>query len=135
MADRAEHTQAISGWLAEGKIVLCDRYYLSTIAYQGAALRRTMGARRAIEWLRAMNEPVTVRPDLTLLFTLGVQKAMDRLKVRHERTKFEELEYLLDVDLIYRSSIMDDASTYTIDASRSIEEVADSALRIIKDKI
>jgi len=135
VADRAEHTERIRGWLAEGKVVLCDRYYLSTVAYQGAALRRAMGARRAIEWLKAMNEPIVVHPDLTLLFTLGVQQAMERLQARPGRTKFEELEYLLDVDLIYRSSIMDDPSAHTIDASKPVEEVVATALRVIKDKL
>jgi dTMP kinase len=135
VADRAEHTERIRGWLAEGKVVLCDRYYLSTVAYQGAALRRAMGARRAIEWLKAMNDPIIVHPDLTLLFTLGVQKAMERLEARPGRTKFEQLEYLLDVDLIYRSSIMDDPSAHTIDASKPIEEVVGAALRVIRDKL
>jgi dTMP kinase len=136
VADRAEHTERIKNWLAEGKVVLCDRYFLSTIAYQGAALRRAMGAKRAIEWLKSMNQPIIVRPDLTLLFTLSVQKAMDRLQARQGRTtKFEELEYLLDVDLIYRSSIMEDPSVFTIDASRPVHEVVETALKVIRGKI
>jgi dTMP kinase len=67
VADRAEHTRQIRSWLAEGKIVLSDRY-ASTVAYQGALLKVRMGgAKKAVEWLKAMNEPVIVRPDLTLL--------------------------------------------------------------------
>jgi len=41
------------------RLVLCDRYYASTIAYQGALLKERMGgAKRAVEWLKAMNEPI-----------------------------------------------------------------------------
>ena len=37
MADRREHVaEVIDPALAEGKIVICDRYYYSSVAYQGA---------------------------------------------------------------------------------------------------
>lgn len=134
-ADRAEHTERIKAWLAEGKLVLCDRYHLSTLAYQGAALRSAMGAKQALEWLKSMNEKVIVRPDLTLLFTLNVQKAMERLEGRRGRSKFEELEYLLDVDLIYRSMIMEEPSVFTLDASRPVGEVVATALKVIRGKL
>ena len=51
-------------WLAEGKWVLCDRFYLSSLAYQGDCLTE--------EELEEMNRPALERltPDLTLYFRL-----------------------------------------------------------------
>ncbi len=136
VADRAEHTRHIRSWLAEGKVVLSDRYYASTVAYQGALLKKRMGgAKKAVEWLKAMNEPVIVHPDLTLLLTISVSMAIERLGSREALTKFEDLRYLSDVDLIYRGLCMEDPSFHTLDASRPVEHVVQEALRAIRSKI
>jgi dTMP kinase len=133
VADRAEHTRQIRSWLSQGMVVLSDRYYASTIAYQGALLKDRMGgAKRAVEWLKAMNEPVIVRPDLTLLLTVSVKTAVERLRTRKGLTKFEDLHYLGDVDLIYRGLCMEDPSFNTLDASMPAEHVAAEALGVIK---
>jgi len=136
VADRAEHTKEIRAWLLEGKVVLCDRYYASTIAYQGALLKDRMGgAKRAVEWLKAMNEPAIVHPDLTFLLTVSVTTAIERLNSRKTLTKFEDLRYLNDVDLIYRGLCMEDPSFHTLDAARPVHEVVVEALGLIKSKV
>jgi len=135
VADRAEHTRQIRAWLNEGKIVLCDRYYFSTIAYQGAALKASMGAKAAIEWLKEINRPVIERPDLTLLLAMRVDAALERLSSRGGKTKFEQLDYLRDVDGIYRALAMEEPKLHTIDASRTSVEVAKDAIRLIKNNI
>ena len=136
VADRAEHTRQIRSWLSEGKVVLSDRYYASTIAYQGALLKERMGgARRAVEWLKAMNEPVIVHPDLTLLLTVNVSTAVERLRSRQGLTKFEDFHYLNDVDLIYRGLCMEDPSFHTLDASKPVPQVVLEALGAIRSKV
>ena len=35
LIDRIGHNAEIEGWLAEGKTVICDRYYYASMAYQG----------------------------------------------------------------------------------------------------
>jgi dTMP kinase len=135
VADRAEHGVRIAQWLREGKIVLCDRYYASTIAYQGAALKGSMGVKSAIEWLKAVNEPIIVLPDLTLLFTIRVDMALERVKQRSGISKFENLEYLREVDLIYRSLCMEDPTYFTVDSSRPLEQVIRIALAAIRAKL
>jgi thymidylate kinase len=117
-------------------LVLSDRYYASTIAYQGALLKdRLGGVKRAVEWLKAMNEPVIVRPDLTLLLTVSVKTAVERLRSRKGLTKFEDFRYLSDVDLIYRGLCMEDPSFHTLDASKPASEVAQEALLAIRSKL
>jgi dTMP kinase len=136
VADRAEHTKEIRAWLSEGKVVLCDRYYASTIAYQGALLKdRLGGAKKAVEWLKAMNEPVIIHPDLTLLLTVSVTTAIERLTSRKALTKFEDLRYLHDVDLIYRGLCMEDSSFHTLDASKPVHEVVQEALAPLRSKL
>jgi dTMP kinase len=136
VADRAEHTRQIVAWLAEGKVVLCDRYYASTISYQGALLKgRFGGAKQAVEWLKAMNQPVIVHPDLTLLLTVSIKTAVERLRSRKGLTKFEDFRYLSDVDLIYRELCMEDPSFHTLDASKPASEVAQGALLAIRSKL
>ena len=99
-ADRCEHTKRIGKWVDEGKMVICDRYWGSTVAYQGAALEREMGE-NAVPWLMNLNGPVARRPELTVLLTSDPGTSMRRLCGRSELSKFEKEAYLGRVQSIY----------------------------------
>jgi len=78
-AARHEHVvQLIRPALAAGKIVLCDRFADSTLAYQG------YGKGLPLAWLRAENEAATegLRPALTLLFDLDPLQGLQRIAAR-----------------------------------------------------
>jgi dTMP kinase len=76
-AARAEHiAHTIRPALARGAIVLCDRYYDSTMVYQGHALG---GDRAQIAELSRMMDLV---PDLTLVLDVSVQTTATRLASR-----------------------------------------------------
>ncbi|RKG78499.1 dTMP kinase [Corallococcus exercitus] len=73
-ADRTDHLHArILPALEQGKVVLCDRYVLSSLAYQGASL--------PMEWVNAVNSHA-VSPDLTLFVGVDPQVAATRRAVR-----------------------------------------------------
>jgi len=75
LAARAQHVEElIRPALAEGKVVLCDRYGDSTLAYQG------YGHATDLETLRLLLDFATggLRPDLTLLLDVPVSKGMAR---------------------------------------------------------
>lgn len=75
LAARAQHVEErIRPALAEGKIVLCDRYGDSTLAYQG------FGHRTDLETLQALLNFSTggLKPDLTLLVDIPVEEGMAR---------------------------------------------------------
>jgi dTMP kinase len=75
LAARAQHVEElIRPALAEGKVVLCDRYGDSTLAYQG------YGHATDLETLRLLLDFATggLRPDLTLLLDVPVSEGMAR---------------------------------------------------------
>ena len=74
-ADRAHHVATkIRPALAEGKIVLSDRYFDSSVAYQGAARELDVDEVRNISLWAVDN----LLPDLTVLLDLPAEVAMRR---------------------------------------------------------
>jgi dTMP kinase len=99
MADRQEHGEGvIQPALDAGKIVITDRYYYSSVAYQGA-----LGLDP--DRILAQNELLAVRPDLTVILTLPVAQALARLAGTPQRVRqvSEDLDYLERVAAIYAS--------------------------------
>lgn len=97
MADRQEHVrEVVQPALAAGKIVISDRYYYSSVAYQGA-----LGLDPAR--ILALNEAFAPRPHLVFLFTLPLSMALAR-RTRGRagpQQLSESLEYLEKVAAIY----------------------------------
>ncbi|MBI3601941.1 MAG: dTMP kinase [Candidatus Omnitrophica bacterium] len=75
--------------LETGKIVLCDRFLDSTIAYQG------YGNGVDIATIKQMGKFAVkgVIPDLTLLFDLETQKGLSRTNAHKDRIELRSLEY------------------------------------------
>lgn len=90
MADRAHHVETvIQPSLAQGYIVLCDRYYDSTIAYQG------YGRGMDLAQIAQINRIATngLQPDLTLWFDLDVKVGLTRAKqVSGQPDRMERLD-------------------------------------------
>lgn len=89
MASRAQLVEReIRPALAHGAVVLVDRFFLSTYAYQGA------GRGLAVAELRVANAMATAGliPDLTLLLTLPVAEGLARADQRGERDRMERAE-------------------------------------------
>jgi dTMP kinase len=91
MADRREHVEeVIAPALAAGKIVLTDRYYFSTAAYQGAAGHDP-------EAILRENESFAPEPDLVLLLELPPAMSIERIKsLRGEELNDFEQEHNLN---------------------------------------
>ncbi|MBI5153950.1 dTMP kinase [Candidatus Poribacteria bacterium] len=94
LEDRADDlARNIGPALARGEVVLMDRYYISSMAYQGA-----LGL--DIEEIRAANECIVPRPDLVILFDLPLEEALGRIGLRCSSgpDHFERREYLAQVE-------------------------------------
>lgn len=91
-ADRAVHTRQIREWLSGGRHVICDRYFLSTIAYQSA---EAAGASMK-EWIRGINAPFSALPDAVIYLDSEPSLALGRIGGRNSRLRKYEKESFLN---------------------------------------
>jgi dTMP kinase len=116
LADRREHVeQLILPSLQQGKIVLCDRYYLSTAAYQGA------NGFDPLDILQLNDFAPT--PDIALLFEVSIETSLHRItEGRGEQLNdFEQAESLTRVKKIF--SDLELPYICRINAEGSINEI------------
>jgi dTMP kinase len=125
LKDRAEHVETlIRPALEAGKVVLLDRYYLSTAAYQGAR-----GANPAA--ILAENEKFAPQPDLVILLDFDPAAGLDRIRARGDAPNhFEQLEQLREVRRIFLS--LDRPYIQKIDASQMASVVGDQCVALLK---
>lgn len=99
----------------EKNIVICDRYYYSTIAFQA-----TQGL--DIKMLIEVNKTF-LKPDLALILDIKPENALERIKAR-KKEKFEQLEFMkkLRKRFLEMPKLLND-HIKIIDASKSKEEV------------
>ena len=123
--DRKEHVdQKINPALNEGKIVLMDRYYYSTMAYQAAA---GIDVKR----IRKDNE-FAPKPDIVLIFDLPADLAMKRVRGHSVADVFEKEEHLEKVRKAYLH-LEDDPLVRIIDATRTPEEIFDEVWKLVSE--
>ena len=98
LKDRKEHVeQVINPALAKEKIVILDRYYFSTAAYQGAH-----GADP--ELILAANEEFAPRPDLLVILDVPAEIGVERIRRRgDEPNKFESIPSLEKARSIFKA--------------------------------
>lgn len=115
--DRRQHVEElIAPSLAAGKVVILDRYYFSTMAYQGA---------RGFDpaEIRRKNEAFAPVPDLLLVMDLNVDTALERIggrgDVANEFEKRENLERCREIFL----SLRDEPFVRVIDSSGTLDDV------------
>lgn len=95
--DRREHVaRVIRPALDAGRVVVTDRYFLSTVAYQGA---------RGLDWraILAESEAEFPLPDLALIFDVNVPVGLARVHGRADDAEpaFEEEAFLTRVKTVY----------------------------------
>jgi dTMP kinase len=126
--DRREHVEmSIKPALAEGKVVILDRYYFSTMAYQG--VRGFDPAE-----IRLRNEAFAPRPDLLLILDLSVESAHGRIGARGDTTnEFEQRDTLSCCREIFLS-LRDEPFACVIDAEPSLNVVTADILSVVTAK-
>ena len=111
--------------LADKKVVLMDRYYFSTAAYQGA-----LGMNP--DQIRLENETFSPIPDRVLIFINSAESCLERIESsRSQKSAFEKLDYLKNVQKIFKS--FDGPSIRFIDSVGSISAVHKTVLSSIED--
>jgi dTMP kinase len=134
MADRSMHTLDIIELIKKGKLVVCDRYYHSTVAYQAAFLKPTFQG-DAFKWLLDANLKISIHPDLTVLLTIPPELGLERIRSRRALSRFERLDFLKEVHKNYLKLARIDNSIVRIDATRSLAKVVDEVLKLIRERV
>jgi dTMP kinase len=125
--DRIAHNVCEGGIKAtveSGTDLISDRYYYSTLAYQGQTTD--------YEWVKAMNTrcPEIARPDLCIYLDLLPEQSLARIQKRGEAVEiYENAEKLTSVRRAFLSVIDDLRASgekiVVIDAYRPVEQIAD----------
>jgi dTMP kinase len=129
MADRAEHVAAvIEPSLARGEVVVTDRYFLSTVAYQGAR-----GI--AVDDILARNESRFPLPDLAVLLVIDATRGLARAATRAEAAEplFEESNFLARVAAVFAD--IERPYIVRIDAARDAGSVTADLLHAVEMRL
>ena len=136
-ASRRQHlVEKVWPALKEGKIVVCDRYLDSSLAYQGGA--RNLGVDNVLNINLFATE--NTWPDLTLLFDIKPEIGLARIASNSarevNRLDLEKLEFHNKVRETFLSLAKQYPERYVIiDASKSREEVAKATLDAILSRL
>jgi dTMP kinase len=129
MEDRAQHVQElIAPALAAGRAVVTDRYFLSTVAYQGA---------RGFDWREILRESEArfPLPDLAIVLEVSAAQGLARVRSRAGTPEpaFERADYLSRVADIFAAVRRDYVAR--VDASRDPAEVRGAVLAALADML
>ena len=134
LADRAEHVQKIiRPNLQKNKLIFCDRYLDSTLAYQGSG--RNLDKKFIKKMFKALDFPI---PDLTILLDVPVQIGLSRARKRNKLDRFEkeDLNFHENVRRSYLDLAKNDSARIVLfDSSISEEELFKKAVNLIKSRI
>lgn len=135
MADHATHVRDVRAELTTGAMVVSDRWSDSTFAYQGAAL--SFPGFDAMRKLREMEAPFDLAPDITLLFDLAPEVAMERIGRRGNDTeKFERVDFLVKVRANYLRLAKEEPARFVVlDAARPADAVLRDALAAVASRM
>ena len=123
--DRKEHIEyMIKPALEEGYFIILDRYFYSSIAYQGA---KGIDINRIIN----MHKDFIIKPDIVFIFHLPIDIALNRIiSKRGISDRFENETYLKKVDKIFHS--FNKPFIYHIDTDKDIKIINDELFNILE---
>ncbi len=130
-ASRAQHTQEkILPALNECKIVICERYTMSTCAYQG------YGRGIDLNIIDTLNQIATLdmKPDLTLVFLMSDKYFTERGEyLFSDRLEQEDMAFRQKMRRGYLEMIERTPNAYLIDADKNISEIQARVIELLKE--
>ncbi len=132
LADRIAHNEEIAAHLDAGEDVICDRYFYSSMAYQGPLTDP--------DWVADMNRhcPAVAKPDLCVFLDVDYRRCKARLDAGRDALEIYERD--LSFMESTRNAFLDVFRRYegedriaVVDADREKEAVAEDVFSVVKD--
>lgn len=131
-ASRAQHTQEkILPALEAGKTVICERYTMSTCAYQG------YGRGIDLKVIEALNQEASLhlQPDLTLVFLMSDKYFTERGEyLFSDRLEQEDVAFRQKMRQGYFEMVQTTPNAYLVDADRNIDEIQNQVRQLLLDR-
>jgi len=122
-ADRIEHMRTeLKPALDDGKLVICDRYVYSSLAYQGSA-------GLSLDWIKTINARA-LQPDFSVFIDCPPERVMWRL--RRKKSVMETIDTQMKVRQVYMNFV-DKGELVRIDGDRTREVVAEELYITVLD--
>jgi dTMP kinase len=120
-ADRIEHIQKeVKPALDEGKLVICDRYVYSSLAYQGSA-------GLSLDWIETINARA-LQPDFSVFIDVDPECVLERLK--RKKSVMETIETQRKVRKVYLRFV-EKSELIRVDGDKPKEAVADELYAVV----
>lgn len=130
-ASRAQHTQEkIIPALQEGKVVICERYTMSSCAYQGYARGIDLNV------IDTLNHIATtgLKPDLTLVFLMSDKYFSSRGEyLFSDRLEREDREFRQNMRMGYKNLVERIENAYLIDADADIDQIRARVVELLQE--
>lgn len=139
-SDRAQTiAEVIAPALAEGRVVICDRFTDSTEAYQGGG--RELGSDIVLALHRELCRGLN--PDLTLLLLPDFSQSLARARRRNERTALDENRFEQEDGAFYERvlakyreiAVREPLRVVVVDGNLSIEEVHARIVQVVAERL
>jgi dTMP kinase len=120
-ADRIEHTQKeVKPALDAGKLVICDRYIYSSLAYQGSA-------GLSLDWIVTINARA-LQPDFSVFIDVDPERVLERLQ--RKKSVMETLETQKKVRKVY-IKFVEKGELIRVDGDKPKEAVAHELYSVV----
>ena len=138
-ADRLDHlAHDIQPHLREGHVVLCDRYDLSSIAYQTATARlEGDGPEQFEHWVRGLNR-YAIRPDVTVVVEVAAEEAERRRRERRGAVElYEESQLQGQLAELYADAerLVPGDRIVRVDGNQDTDQVAEAIREVLAETV
>lgn len=119
-ASRSQHIfEKIKPALDEGKVVICDRFTIATLAYQG------YGRKIDLNTIKLLNDIATSRimPDFIIGFKIPYDEYLRRKRTTSDRIELEDEDFIKRVNDGYDKLYREYNNILIVDSSKSIDEI------------
>lgn len=133
MAHNLDPIDGIEKMISDGYVIICDRYYYSSLAYQGSCID--------YDWVKSLNVncPDIRRPDLCIFLDLAPEESMRRIGRGRDSTEiYENIDTLSRVRASFMRVFDDLASSddiEIIDASGTVEDVSAKVVCAVSQRL